>query len=531
MAAYEAIRDSFREFNRTLIDSQAWNAQHEVSMADRQLKQTMLLNQLNQQKFSNRMEEERVGLIRAGNRQGADRLEEQIRNNDLINTRTTQRDTNNYNYQQSMLNKTAAKNRMDSNYQQAVLKGQAETRIEAKETADLNQQQLTLQNEELERTAAIAKEGLVPSRVIIPPSVVNNPKAFDVLKDEVLTRWGGSVDENNVVRGRDDNELMIPKHEQYKLNFKVKALEAVYDNKPKLVTDELSVLSRSKNKLQSSIGSKKSIYDKTEVAAMKRQANVIDAEIQKRSNYLSKLETIEGQAQFKIDQAKNIRVAANNLNSTQKGDDPGSAKSFLDIADSLEAEAKALLLTKDGGTTGASGIISEPVVKNGEVVGRATYNKVNRTWGFRGGTYGSPEEFPEGYSLKQEGETGDKTAFTRGKKLAEEIMQPGTTAFTNLSGDAKSAISTHWTNVSKQMKLQDLDPTEANFNAVAAAEKKNMMEAHDIYAAMYEKESNTRNVKDFNEWVRTEYKSMLEADGFEYIPKQPYILQIGESSY
>jgi hypothetical protein len=53
MAAYDAIRDSFREFNRTLIDAQAWNTQHQLSAADTKFKQTMLMNQLNQQQFNN----------------------------------------------------------------------------------------------------------------------------------------------------------------------------------------------------------------------------------------------------------------------------------------------------------------------------------------------------------------------------------------------------------------------------------------------------------------------------------------------
>lgn len=530
MAAYEAIRDSFREFNRTLIDSQQYNAQHEISMADRQLKQTMLLNQLNQQEFNNRMAEERMGLLHAGNRQGAEKLAFDIENSNrtyLLNKANIEAD-NNRAMAQLKLEERNVNSTIEDRQARATIAAAVEKRsIKAFELSSEEQQ---LKNEEAQRTAAVAKASLVPSRVIIPPSVINNTKAFNVIKDEILTRWGGSIDENKVVRDRNGNEVMIPKHEQYRLNFKIKALEAVYDNKPQLVSDELAVLSRSQSKLQSTISSKKSIYDKTEVAAMKRQANVINAEIQERSNYLNKLATPEGQAKYKMDQAKNIRVAANNLNSTTKGDDPGSAKSFLDIADSLEVEAKSIMESRINGATGVGGLITEPIVKNGKVVGRATYDKVNQVWGFRGKTYGSPEEFPEGYSLKQEGETEDKTLVTRVEKLYKSAIAPSESMFDTLSGDTKNAISTLKNLVKTNANERGIDlSTESSYDMLIGEQKQIMIDAHNKLAAMYQEKMGTSSNDEFNTWVKEVYRPKLRKLGFEYDPKIDYREQIGQS--
>ena len=84
MAAYEPIRDSFREFNRMLTDSQSWNARHASSTADRELKQTMLLNQLEQQKFSNEMTTRAMVISEEGNDRAADKLREDIAHNDRV---------------------------------------------------------------------------------------------------------------------------------------------------------------------------------------------------------------------------------------------------------------------------------------------------------------------------------------------------------------------------------------------------------------------------------------------------------------
>jgi len=481
MAAYEAIRDSFREFNRTLIDSQQWNAQHESRMADQQLKETMLMNQLNQQTFSNRMEQERLRLSGQSNNIGAERLAEQIRNNQARFDADQKKWAEQYQLEQDKINnlKTdrAIKNKLA-----------AEKNREAKETADLLQKQTELTNAKLMRDADTVAKSNVPTRVIIPPTVINNPEVYDKVADEILIKTGGSIGEDNVVLDKHGKELMLPLHEQLRFNYKIKALEAVHDNKPKRMQDEMEILLRTKSNNESRMKNMRSSYAQHERASIKQQNNKMDAKIKEYNKYLDSLDTPQGQAAYHRYKAKNIRIAASKLSSKEFGNDPEVAKQFIAIAEEEEALAATLI---------------------------GTENKRQLAL------------------AKGKGETSDidKTAFTRGKKLAEEIMQPGITAFTNLSGDSKSAISTHWNNVAKQIKLKGLEPTEENFNAIALEEKKNMIEAHDIYASMYQKEREEKNDKDFNKWLRTEYKSMLAADGFEYIPREAFILQIGESNY
>ena len=162
MAAYEAIRDSFREFNRTLIDSQQWNAQHESNMADRQLKEKMLMNQLNQQTFSNRMQEERLRLAGESNKQGAHRLAETIRNNDRQFTFNQNKFNKEHNLEIKKINALntdrATKNKL------AAAKNQ-----EYKEHLDLLDEEQKLKNKETIRQADLTAQSNELTPVTIPP--------------------------------------------------------------------------------------------------------------------------------------------------------------------------------------------------------------------------------------------------------------------------------------------------------------------------------------------------------------------------
>jgi hypothetical protein len=73
MAKYDPIRDSFREWNRLLIDSAQWDELHAQREADKQYKHSRLISQLQQQEFDNRMSEKRYNLALMG--------EERIANN------------------------------------------------------------------------------------------------------------------------------------------------------------------------------------------------------------------------------------------------------------------------------------------------------------------------------------------------------------------------------------------------------------------------------------------------------------------
>lgn len=73
MSVYEPLRDTFREFNNMLIDAQQWDERHAQNTADRELKQQMLLSELEQQQFNNNMANKEFTL----RRQGQERLAEE----------------------------------------------------------------------------------------------------------------------------------------------------------------------------------------------------------------------------------------------------------------------------------------------------------------------------------------------------------------------------------------------------------------------------------------------------------------------
>ena len=369
MAAYEAIRDSFREFNRTLIDSQQWNAQHESRMADQQLKETMLMNQLNQQTFSNRMEQERLRLSGQSNNIGAERLAEQIRNNQARFDADQKKWAEQYQLEQDKINnlKTdrAIKNKLA-----------AEKNREAKETADLLQKQTELTNAKLMRDADTVAKSNVPTRVIIPPTVINNPEVYDKVADEILIKTGGSIGEDNVVLDKHGKELMLPLHEQLRFNYKIKALEAVHDNKPKRMQDEMEILLRTKSNNESRMKNMRSSYAQHERASIKQQNNKMDAKIKEYNKYLDSLDTPQGQAAYHRYKAKNIRTAAAKLSSKELGNDPGVAKQFIAIAEEeealaatlIEAENKRQLELTKGEQSERKGVLTENQMLNVEDV-------------------------------------------------------------------------------------------------------------------------------------------------------------------
>ena len=168
----------------------------------------------------------------------------------------------------------------------------------------------------------------------------------------------------------------------------------------------------------------------------------MESELENRKKFLEGLNTHQGKAKYLREQAAQLRIAAGDLSDPNKGNDPDTAKQYIAIADVKEAAATALL-TGSKGNAGAN-LVVKPVSKNGKVVGAAAYNKQTGTWNFRGKEYRSPEDFPEGYGLKQDKETSDrdKTLVTRTDKLFKTAISPSESMWDSMSGDTKNAINT-----------------------------------------------------------------------------------------
>jgi hypothetical protein len=346
MAAYEAIRDSFREFNRTLIDSQQWDAQHESRMADQQLKETMLMNQLNQQTFSNRMQKEQLRLSQSTNQQGADRLAANIANQDRRFAMDQSNIIADNKHQTAQLANQVKGTKNTAEYRDATLKAKAKLDKETIETANITQKNAELEHTKLVKEADLEAKATEPTLVTIPPKYQANPIVMDQLKDQVMMRYGGTITEDGVVIDKHGEELNIPFHEYRELKFQADAMMAANDNKQERVQNESGILTRDIASKKSSASTFTSTYDQAKKAAMNRQINVMEAELEKRNKYLASLDTVKGKAKYLMDHAAQLRVAAGNLSNPNKGNDSETAKGYIAQADAEEAQATAMRLAE-----------------------------------------------------------------------------------------------------------------------------------------------------------------------------------------
>ena len=342
MAAYEAIRDSFREFNRTLIDSQQWNAQHEVSMADRQLKQTMLLNQLNQQQVNNRLAQERIGIAREGNAIAVQRnaaLDNQFKQ---THAETIKYHRDQFKHQEKQLQVQIDNNKLSHEDRQAAMVGLKALREQqlAKETEATTQ--LKNINEKAENELSILREGNKLSPVIIDPKEISNPVVADKAKDFLLINYGASLNENGDAIGKDGQPFLMKKYQQAQYKHLIKAEQAANLDRRSTTIAELNVIKQTKSKLDNQVANRKSIYSKHEAAMMKRQSNLMDAAIEDKTNFINKLDTPQGQAAELRFQATQIESAADKLSNPIYGDKPYEAANYITKANDLRKQATAI---------------------------------------------------------------------------------------------------------------------------------------------------------------------------------------------
>jgi hypothetical protein len=92
MALYEPIRDSFREFNRMLIDAQTWDERHAQRESDKKYKHAVLQSNITQRAFENEMSAKSMDLRNKGETRAAADLELRTSNQSFQHKRQTEGD-------------------------------------------------------------------------------------------------------------------------------------------------------------------------------------------------------------------------------------------------------------------------------------------------------------------------------------------------------------------------------------------------------------------------------------------------------
>jgi hypothetical protein len=397
-----------------------------------------------------------------------------------------------------------------------------------------------LANEKAMRVAALEKKAAVPTTVVLPKGL--SPQTRSDVMDIITAGYGGTVTEDNQVIGPDGEPLKIPFAKQRELGFEIKALEAVYDNKPERVQSELGVLTSRQNKIESELKSKKSTYQRHEHAALKQQSNLNKAEIENRQKFLNKLQTNNGLADWKMKQANNIRVAARQLNNFQQGANPKAAAQYIEIAEGLEAEAVALREAASSPES-ATGIITKPVFSaDGQPKGLVSFNKLTQEYGRDGKWYPNLESIPGNLQLKgpTDSPTEAVSALKFGQGYIKDKLAPIVPMLANIDATLQQGITTLNNLTSKYAEINSVDMTDP----VAAKKLIDqttdiMIEQHNDLASTYQEAKETGVYTDlltgeenipvgnFGKWKNTYWIPIVKKMGFRYNPTEAFRSQLG----
>jgi len=476
MAAYEPIRDSFREFNRMIIDAQTWDAKRGAEQADFRLKEVMLKNQLEQQAFNNMMAKGRYDLAVAGHEQGVQESFirqaqwQQQYNQDMFKLGLEQEQNNITNDLNERIHENTVSN------QAAVTKDRTR-RTNAQERIANEQVQnfQAAREEQLLKNNQLKKEAeLTP--IVFPDRILNNPGAMAELDEYISANYGTNYG------GK------IPKYKLMDLQDRAEALAIYYDDTNKTVENNTEILKRnvkSINKQIKDAGSDN--YNRHDRIILTRDRNMKQGAIDRNEKLLAYRKTPEG----KVDQlAANARKLYKKAHLIKNKDLQTNVRYH---ANALNEQAKALYT------------IAKETIKadQEEKIDKTLWSRMN-------------------------------------KVIKTKIEATTPTMFSKFKGDTSLAINSVEKIMSLQMQKDGITRSDINTEALAIprinAARDELIRLHDLAATAYQEaqaKQNNRAFKkefgSFQQWVNTKYKPMLKAQGIMYIPKQSFLEQVGMS--
>jgi hypothetical protein len=386
MAAYQPLRDAFREWNRMIVDSAQFDKQHELNIADQRMKERQLESNLGLQAFNMKMAAARHELSKRGEQRAADSL-------DLQRSIHTQ-------------NKLQQQRAFERNNRKDKL---------AEEVHDVSLQSLKsqqiLHEANAEKALFDTEEVQLDFGNVLGPEVLSNPDRMAELNKIANTR-GYEIGPEGLALDADGSAFTVKRYAQaQEMPWLVGRL--IESGDPHVeAANRISAIKSSRDELQSEL--KKvgdSGYHAHERAAMKREINKLNGEMAEERRFFTNPVT---QSKHYLNKAETLRNAARAVASQGA---TNYANVLIAEADDYIARAKAMSPTSEKGN-----MVQLYNRDTGEGMGKASYNTATGTWKFDGQDYNSLKQI-EGNptSVKPTKETGG-TGSGKGAMTQNQAM-------------------------------------------------------------------------------------------------------------
>jgi hypothetical protein len=290
MAVYEPLRDSFREFNRMIIDAQQFDAMHEQRAMDNRMKNTILMGDLKQRAFNNEMTVRAANLADKREDRAALALSQQILNQ-------------NRNY-------LAGREDAQSNRSLALQSGDranahlALAQEDAKRkgvTQDLNQKLL---RDQVENVEFMAEETPLDFRGLVDADLLANN---DFMSE--LNNWAGEMglkaSTEGTLHNQDGSPAVMKRKFQAQFAPVIQNLAVKYENRHATMTDEVNALQDRKKNLQTIISGSDN-YNIAQKAQARREINAINPQLEERAEFF----TTRGQLRYQADRIGDLQSRA-----------------------------------------------------------------------------------------------------------------------------------------------------------------------------------------------------------------------------
>jgi hypothetical protein len=358
MAAYQPLRDAFREWNRMLIDGQQFNKQHELNQMDQRMKERQLESNLGLQEFNMKMAAANHELRARGEDLRADKFEW---------------DKNVHNQKVLTENKKWDAERADKKFMNRLTE-------ESHEQAMKNQKTAQQMNElELEQALVQTQEEQLDFSQILPPDVLASPNKMKIINSYANKR-GFEIGEDGLAYDADGSGYGMKKYQHRgEVPWLLGAMIQMED--PHVETaNRMQNIVDSRDELKAGLKtSGTDNYNLNERAARKREINKLNGELIEEQKFFSPMR----QSQFYDRRSAMLRNAARVV--AGQGDTKYAAL-LADEAQEYTDRVKAMNIKGN--------MVQLYNRDTGEGMGKGSYNAVTGTWKYDGQDYQSLREIP-----------------------------------------------------------------------------------------------------------------------------------------
>lgn len=383
MAAYQPLRDAFREWNRLIIDGQRFDKQHELNQADQRMRERQFDSQLGLQAFNIKMAGARHELAKRGEQRAADGLALQQQIN-------TDRQA-----QQSLTN---ARNTRKDKLAEEVHDVTLGTLKSQRDISEANAEKALYDTADVQLDFAQT----------FGPEMFQDPDKLSRL-NEVANARGYEIGEDGLAYDADGSPYATKRYAQ-KDEVPWVLGRMIEDEDPHLETAQrINEIKNSQDELRSELKSSGTDnYNLGVRAAMKREINKLEGEVEREQQFLTNPRV---QIEHYDKRASMLRGVARAV----------AAQGDMNYANLLSKEASEYTTRAKALAAPKGNQVPMYDAKTGEAVDMASYNTTSGTWKYQGKSYDSLNELPDDVTfdkpVKDGGAGTDKKGMTQNQAM------------------------------------------------------------------------------------------------------------------